>query len=170
MIIGVEKAGTIALLDHLAQSLRVVAHQQKEMSYFSSDFEFDRGWNHAVRKYFPVDCSDDVPADTLVVAKDVMLAYRKTAMDRLRRQCPSVKCVLLLRDPATRAYSAFHHARLEGVETCETFEAALRRKVNEFLRSDPRLPPRETLVEHVNEQFDASEILPSLFELLEGPG
>ncbi|MBI1731993.1 MAG: hypothetical protein HYR49_04395 [Gammaproteobacteria bacterium] len=95
------------------------------MAYFSSDFEFDRAWDHAVRKYFPGDGYDDGPADTLVVAKDVMLTYRKTAMEWLRRRCPSVKCVVLLRDPATRAYSPFHHAGLKGVETCETFEAAL---------------------------------------------
>ena len=136
MIIGVEKAGTTALLDHLARSPKVVTHQQKEMSYFSSDFEFVRGWNHAVRKYFPAHGSDDGSAETLVAAKDAMLAYRKSAMERLRLQCPSVKCVLLLREPAARAYSAFHHARLKGVETCETFEAALQLEETR-VREDP---------------------------------
>lgn len=130
MIIGVAKAGTTALFRHLARSPKIYAHKAQEMTYFWSNQEYQRGWEEAVQKYFPGYRGE------VLVAKDVMTSYSRPAMERLKAQCPGVKCLLILRDPAARAYSAFHHARLRGIEDCECFEEALQ-KEPERARSDP---------------------------------
>jgi len=130
MIIGVAKAGTTALFRHLAQSPLVFAHKAQEMTYFSSDYEFGRGWKEAVDKYFS-DYRDEV-----LLAKNVMNSYSRLALERLKAQCPDVKCIMILRDPAERAYSEFHHARLRGIEDCDKFEDALGRE-SERAMADP---------------------------------
>jgi len=130
MIVGVAKAGTTALFRHLAQSPIVYAHKAQEMSHFSSDVEYQRGWKDAVEKYFSGHQNE------ILLAKNVMQAYSRLAMERLKAQCPTVKCIIILRDPAERAYSAFHHARLRGVEDVENFEDALAREA-ERARTDP---------------------------------
>ena len=120
MIIGTEKSATTALLNHLNASTRVYIHEQSEFSYFSSTDEFRLGWDSALKKYLPKRSPSQV-----TVAKDVMLSYSRAALERLHAQCPNVKCVIMLREPVSRAYSAFNHARLKGLETCTSFEMAL---------------------------------------------
>jgi len=118
MIIGVDKAGTTALFRHLAQSDKVSSHEQREMFYFQSDREYEQGPDYAKKKYF----SDDSKA--LVLAKNVMQITSETALKRLKKDCPDIKCILMLRDPARRAYSAYNYAKLQGLES-KTFDEAL---------------------------------------------
>lgn len=119
MIIGVEKGGTTALLRHLAQSPNVRTHQQREMFYFLSDEEFQKGWTYCLDKYFPN------VTDGVVVAKNVQQVNSNVALQRLKDQCPNVKCIIMLREPAARAFSAYNYAVLRGAETSATFEEAL---------------------------------------------
>lgn len=131
MILGVEKAGTTALLRHLELSPIVYTHKQREMSYFLSEEEYRRGWRYAIEKYF-------VSADgKFNIAKNVMQINSPEAMTRLRDQCPEAKCIVMLREPAARAYSAYNHAVLRGAESCPTFEEALALEDERF-KKDPR--------------------------------
>jgi hypothetical protein len=130
MIIGVEKAGTTALFRHLAQSPHVFSHKQREMFYFLSDLEYRRGWEYAADKYFVGYCNE------FVLAKNVMQINSREAMVRLKKQFPGVKCIVMLREPAARAFSAFNYARLRGAENCQTFEEALKLEENRFME-DP---------------------------------
>ncbi len=119
MIIGVEKAGTTALFRHLGQSPHISTHIQREMFYFLSDDEFARGWEYACDKYFPEASAG------IRLAKNVMQVNSRLAMQRLREQCPQVRCVLMFREPASRAWSAYNYAVLRGVETAGSFGEAL---------------------------------------------
>lgn len=121
MILGVEKAGTTALFRHIGQSPMVCMHEQREMFFFYSDEEYARGWDYAKIKYFP-ECIGD---SKLIVAKNVMQITSELSLKRLKNQCPEVRCVVMLREPASRAYSAYHYAKLRGLETCDSFEDAL---------------------------------------------
>ena len=130
-ILGVEKAGTTALFQHLAQSPLVYAHNQREMFYFLSDEEYKNGWRYACDKYFPEYESD------LIVAKNVMQINSSESMVRLKSQCPNVKCIIMLREPAARAYSAYNYSVLRGAEDSLTFEEALALEDQRFAK-DPR--------------------------------
>jgi len=135
MIIGVEKAGTTALFRHLAQCPFFYAHEQREMFYFLSDEEFRRGWRYAQAKYFPQ------PAGRSLLAKNVFQINSNEAMVRLKENCPDVKCIIMLREPASRAYSAYNYARLRGAETSDSFEVALALEDQRFeLDAAPKNP------------------------------
>jgi hypothetical protein len=88
------------------------------MFYFQSDYEYQQGAVYANKKYFPQTSNE------LTLAKNVMQITSTEALERLRVDCPGVKCIVMLRDPAKRAYSAYHYAKLQGLET-EPFDEAL---------------------------------------------
>jgi hypothetical protein len=129
-ILGVEKAGTTALFRHLAQSPLVYAHEQREMFYFLSDAEYRKGYEYACKKYF-ARCASE-----LIVAKNVMQINGREAMLRLKDQSPNVKCIVMLREPAARAYSAYNYAVLRGAESSSSFEEALAREDERYAK-DP---------------------------------
>ena len=141
-IIGVEKAGTTALFRHIAQSPFVYAHLQREMFFFLSEYEYQKGWQYAMEKYFSG--YEKSNKNTLIVAKNVMQANSRESMVRLKKECPDVRCIIMLREPAERAYSAYKYAVLRGAEDCETFEDALelenkRANTYEKTKSNPLL-------------------------------
>lgn len=130
-IIGMPKAGTTALLRHLEQSPIIFTHNQREMFYFHSNDEYDKGWDYAREKYFP-----DHDSSGISLAKNVKQAVNVQAMQRLKNHSPEVKCILMLRDPASRAYSAYNYAVTRGAERSKTFEEALANEDARFLRDN----------------------------------
>jgi len=52
------------------------------------------------------------------------LYYHETAIENIRRHCPEVRMIVILRDPVERAFSAFQYWTSRGFET-ETFSRAL---------------------------------------------
>lgn len=152
-ILGVEKAGTTALFRHLSQSPAVYTHTQREMFYFLSEDEYSKGWDYACSKYFPA--SDQ----RFSVAKNVMQINSREAMLRLKQQCPDVRCVIMLREPASRAYSAYNYAVSRGAESLGTFEQALAAEATRA-SSDPRpnnpllYMRNSTYASRVHEAFD----------------
>lgn len=128
-ILGVEKSGTTALFRHLAQSPCVYAHTQREMFYFLSNDEYKKDWDYACEKYFPEYESG------LIIAKNVMQINSSESMVRLKSQCPDVKCIVMLREPASRAYSAYNYALLRGAEDRPTFEEALEVEDERFIKA-----------------------------------
>ena len=118
MIVGAEKAGTTALLRHLEQLSIFSTHRHEEMIFFTDNC-YEQGEEFAKDKYFP-DCDDRI-----IVAKDVRLLGSVEGQQRLKKSCPNVKIVVILREPASRAYSAYTHAVAKGREKARTFEKAL---------------------------------------------
>jgi len=161
MILGVEKAGTTALFRHLGQSPQVYTHEQREMFYFQWDDEFQKGWDYAVGKYFAKN------GDKFIVAKNVMQINSRDALLRLKKQCPEVKCIIMLREPASRAYSAYNYSVLRGAECSATFEEALKLEDERFEQdsapNNPLLYLRNSTyadkIESANEIFGKQNVL-----------
>lgn len=118
-IVGAEKAGTTALFRHLAQSPVLTAHEQREMTCFVNSEAWQRGEGFAQRKYFPG--AGAAPR----LMKDVMLMNFPAGLERLKSSSPGVKVLAMLREPAERAWSAYHYARSRGIEPAATFSEAL---------------------------------------------
>lgn len=118
-IVGAEKAGTTSLFRHLSQSPRLHAHPQREMTCFVNNELWARGEQHAQQKYY----AGSPPG--LRLMKDVMLMNFPEALRRLQQSSPDVRVVVMLREPAARAWSAYNYARSRGVESAATFAAAL---------------------------------------------
>lgn len=120
MIVGSQKSGTSSLLRYLAQHPGIYTHPQPEMTYFLQDHEYNRGYESAYAKYF-----SKCPDDEIIIAKNVMVMCSTEKMQRIHEHNPKINLVVLLREPVSRAYSAYWWARRRGWENIKTFEDAL---------------------------------------------
>ena len=120
VIIGVAKGGTTSVADHISQHPNIAPPFHKETHFFSRDF--DRGIS-SYRANFP--CSLLAGKKLTFEATPTYYLYRKSAI-RLR-ECVGngVKVVLILRDPAERAWSHYQNSVRRGTESISCFEDAL---------------------------------------------
>lgn len=120
MIAGAQKAATSSWLQYLAQHPDIETHRQREMSYFANEEEFAAGYEHAQLRYF-----GETRPDSTLIAKSAGLMYVPEAVSRLYAHNPQMLLVVSLRNPVSRAYSAYWYARRHGIETLASFEEAL---------------------------------------------
>lgn len=120
MIVGSQKSGTSSLLRYLAQHPEIYTHPQPEMTFFLQDHEYTRGYEWAFAKYF-----SKCPEGRHLIAKNVMVMCSQEIMQRIYEHNPEIHLVVLLREPVSRAYSAYWWARRRGWENIKTFEDAL---------------------------------------------
>jgi len=120
MIVGSQKSGTSSLLRYLAQHPDIYAHPQPEMTYFLQNHEYEKGYKSAYNKYY-----SDCPVDNHLIAKNVMVMCSPERIQRIYEHNPDMHLVVLIREPVSRAYSAYWWARRRGWENIKTFEDAL---------------------------------------------
>lgn len=120
MIVGSQKSGTSSLLRYLAQHPEIFAHPQPEMTYFLQDHEYEKGVDWAHNKYY-----SKCPNGNQIIAKNVMVMCSPERMQRIYEHNPEIQLVVLLREPVSRANSAYWWARRRGWENIKTFEEAL---------------------------------------------
>lgn len=125
MIVGAQKSGTSSLLRYLAQHPDIYTHPQPELTYFLQDHEYEKGYGRAYAKYF-----SKCPPEKTLIAKNVMVMCSEDRMKRIHEHNPDIHLVILLREPVSRAYSAYWWARRRGWENIKTFEAALEAEEN----------------------------------------
>jgi hypothetical protein len=120
MIPGAQKAASTALLHYLSRHPAIVGHLAQEMNFFVNPAEAARAWVDVCREYYA-----DPRPESRLVAKSASLMYDEAALQRLRVHNQDVRLAIILRDPVTRAYSAYWYARSHGYEPIETFESAV---------------------------------------------
>ena len=128
LICGGQRCGTTSMYRALAAHpavLKAVLH--KGVHYF--DVGYDRGLRW-YRAHFPtyrqaarIERDLGVPVQTFESSPYYM--YHPHAMERIATDLPSVKLVVLVRDPVERAYSQHAHEVARGFETEHDFAAAL---------------------------------------------
>ncbi len=144
IVIGAQRCGTTSLFRALMshpQVSRPVVH--KGVNYF--DLNYYRGWSWYLG-HFPLARVAAAKARRLgpraVFEASGYYLYHPFAIERMARDLPDVKLVVMLRDPVERAYSAYQHERARGYEW-EDFPTALAleedRLVGEYdrMRRDP---------------------------------
>lgn len=135
VIIGAQRCGTSSLYACLVQHPMVAPASRKEVHYF--DLNYDKGidWyrGHFRAKQGPRVLSGEASPYYL---------FHPLAAQRCAETVPGAKIIVLLRNPADRAYSHYHHEVRKGRETL-SFEEALDREQKrleggrEKLISDP---------------------------------
>jgi len=136
-IVGAQKAGTSALAGWLSQHPEVCLSFPKEPGYLA--FGSDGYW-------FPDGYGKPAPASRYVVRDEASYlrlfagaSQRQHVIgeastwylvtpgmpEKLRAYSPGASIVVILRNPVERAYSAWCHARRDGVEPCASFADAL---------------------------------------------
>jgi hypothetical protein len=128
LIVGAERCGTTSMYHVLKQHPAVfgTALRKQEVHFF--DVGYDRGlaWYQA---QFPMRAPARLAARGTKVAPVAFEAspyymFHPLAPERIHRDLPGVKLLVLLRDPVERAYSAHANHVGHGLET-EPFERAL---------------------------------------------
>ncbi len=127
LIVGAQRCGTTSMYRALEQHpavLRALLH--KGVHYFDTDYPRGLDWYQG---HFPLTAharlrqrSVGVPPLTFEASPYYM--FHPMAAERIARDLPGAKLLVLLRDPVERAYSAHAHELARGYET-EPFERAL---------------------------------------------
>jgi hypothetical protein len=125
-IIGVQKAATSSLKNYLGQHPELLTHGEKEFTFFIRDEEYKEGYDKSFKNYFS---KPDLAKKILI--KNVGIIYWEEAIQRLYKHNRNAKIILMLRNPVSRAYSAYWYARSHGYENNLSFENAIARNVNE---------------------------------------
>ncbi len=118
-ILGAGKSGTTSLYNYLKQHPSIFMSPIKEPTFFCQDFQVVK---NPIR-YFEL--FDSVNNEAIIGdASHVYLTNPSTARV-LNGLFPESQFVVVLRNPADRAYSLYHHMRRRGLEWIGTFEKAL---------------------------------------------
>jgi hypothetical protein len=128
LIVGAERCGTSSMFEELRRHPAVVSAilPRKEVHYFDYKYQHGLSWYQC---HFPVKARAKLAARGSGAAPMAFEAspyymFHPLAPERIHRDLPGVKLIVMLRDPVARAYSA-HVMRIgRGYET-ESFERAL---------------------------------------------
>jgi len=140
-IIGAARSGTTALAQILRQHPDAFVTQPKEPSFLAfaekevaftgpgDDVSINRVAITDRDKYLSLyqsagakACRGDASVSTLY--------YSDHSVATLQRYFPEAKLVVILRDPAARAFSAYSYQRARGLEPCDDFRDALDREAD----------------------------------------
>ncbi|MCC6544793.1 MAG: sulfotransferase domain-containing protein [Nitrospirae bacterium] len=121
IIIGVQKGGTTSLFDYMSQHPQVYAPPaMKEFPFFCREDYFCRGL-----KWFS-GFFEDWKNEKVILHGYVNYIYHyEPSAKRIFEYNKDSKLILILRNPAERAYSAYWQARKMGIESIESFEEAI---------------------------------------------
>lgn len=117
LIIGAMRAGTSSVFKYLAQHPAMQRSLRKEVDFFSHFYAQGEDW---YRAHFPLQRRGLVSFE----ASPSYLLHPRAA-ERAARHVPAAQVLMLVRDPAERAYSHWKHMVRIGFEK-ETFRDGLR--------------------------------------------
>lgn len=153
LIIGGQRCGTTSMYRTLSQHPSVLkAIKHKGVHYFDTDYGRGMPW---YRGHFALRVSarrvarrTGTPAQTFESSPYYM--FHPQAAERISRDLPDIKVIVLLRDPVERAYSAHAHELARGYET-EDFATALALEGERLEGEMERLIADPTYVSHAHQ-------------------
>lgn len=145
IMIGAQRCGTTSLFLALAEHPQVMRPAfRKGINYFDLNYARGESW---YRGHFPITALARRAAaghgEPVAFEASGYYLYHPLAAERLWRDLPAARLVVMLRDPVERAFSGFKHERACGFEPEESFEKALELEderiagETERMRADP---------------------------------
>jgi Sulfotransferase domain len=134
VILGAQKCGTSSLHNYLTQHPGVIAPLRKEVHYFDVNYGRGEAWyrGHFGRQGDPGLNLDSSP----------YYLFHPAVPARMHQLLPDARLIVLLRDPARRAYSHYWHERDKARESL-SFEAAIDAEPARLGRSEQQLASGE---------------------------
>ena len=197
LMIGGAKAGTSSLYAYLRQHPDVFLSEVRECDFFVLEGQTPTfngpGDQIAFRRYITTldryqELFTDAGDRRAIGESSDLYLDGPGAAERIRHHLPGAKLLVILRNPAERAYSQFKHLVRDGRETLPTFEQALAAEEQRVadgwhpiwhlagrgfyaaqLQRYLDLFPRQQLSIHLYDDFVASppRVMRALFEFLE---
>ncbi len=119
LILGAQKAGTTALYTYLRRHPEITGPAWKEVSYFDRHYRRGPAW---YRGNFPLGARGSIVGEA-----SPSYLFHPRAPERVAALLPDALLIALVRDPAERALSHYHHELALGREELP-FEEALERE------------------------------------------
>jgi hypothetical protein len=120
LIAGTQRGGTTTLREFLFDHPDVCMSAKKELHFFDDD----RFWRNDPPDYAPYHAAfKPGPSHRLLGEATPIYMYWKPALPRIREYNPAMKLIMILRDPAERAYSHWNFERQAGRESLPFREA-----------------------------------------------
>jgi hypothetical protein len=136
VIAGVQKGGTTALFEYLAEMGDVALPAVKEVHFFDDETQaWDRPDYGAYHALF----ADAAPGAPCGEATPIY-SYWPNALERIAAYNPAMKLILLLRDPVARAWSHWKMEYARGAER-EPFAWCIREGRMRLFEGDPPTRP-----------------------------
>lgn len=107
--VGAQKGGTTALFNYFSYHPGIVRSRIKEINFFNCDANYSRGISF-YHSFFPRRTPFNIGKLTLDITPGYIVNADKTAK-RIYDYNPNMRIIILLRDPITRAYSAWQMYR-----------------------------------------------------------
>jgi hypothetical protein len=131
-ILGAAKCGTTTLYAYLKRHPDIFMSRVKEPTFFCEGFQVVKD----PIEYFEL---FDGVKDERVIGEASHAYFSNPSSARvLKALFPEAKFVVILRNPADRAYSLYHHMRRKGDEKTASFEKALALEEERFASEDFR--------------------------------
>lgn len=119
LIIGAQKAGTSSLFHYLAQHPDIDLPSNKELHFFDLQYENGIEWYSTLfpkKKFLSRQITGEATPYYL---------FHPLVAERIHAHYPSIKLIVLLRNPIDRAYSQFQMERNRGIEPEPNFMSAI---------------------------------------------
>ena len=177
VIIGAKRGGTTSLYNYVLEHPSVqplFPGRQRIKGIHYCDCEFERG-SRWYRSHFPLQALGRPMArpwlrPAITGEASPYYLFHPLAAERLARQAPGARLVVLLRDPAERAYSHYKERVRHGAEPL-SFEAALQAEPERLRGEAERIvaEPGYHSIAHEQHSYQAQgrylDMLPRWFEL-----
>jgi hypothetical protein len=153
LVAGGQRCGTTSMYRALTQHpavLKAVLH--KGVHYFDTNYDKGMSW---YRAHFPLEATvrrvagrtSTIP---VILESSPYYGFHPLAGERIAKDLPDVRLLVLLRDPVERAYSAHAHELARGYET-EPFERALELEQSRLAGEEERLIADPSYVSHCHQ-------------------
>jgi hypothetical protein len=120
VIAGTQKGGTTALASYLYEHPEICIAGAKELHYFDTDPLFSAGTGDYAAYHV---CFEPVGRERLLGDATPIYMYWEPAPQRIWQYNPAMKFIIILRDPAARAFSHWNMQRTKNLEPLSFFEA-----------------------------------------------
>jgi Sulfotransferase domain len=150
LVVGGQRCGTTSMYKALVQHPQVLGPVlHKGVHYFDVAYDKPFGWYQA---HFPLRLNASRHGGNgvapMTFESSPYYLYHPLAAERIGRDLPGVRALVLVRDPVERAYSAHSHEVARGYEDVTDFEAALALEPERLRGEEERLRANPTAFSH----------------------
>ena len=147
LIIGGAKCGTTSLYAHLLEHPNILPASMKEVDFFQHIRNTKTSF---YRSHFPIKRQNLITGEA-----SALYFVHRLVPKRVHELLPSVKLILLLRNPVEVAYSGFHYMVNLGAQITENFEDSIKAELKriEIENEKPEFTIENTNYDHYQPAF-----------------